>query len=60
MAIDGRRPVAETYLTSERAKTRIRERERVSAATRRRANEAALAAAVRELRTRRRPGIRDH
>ena len=58
MAIDGRRPVAETYVTSERVKTR--ERERVSAATRRRANEAALAAVVRELRTRRRPGIRDH
>lgn len=56
MATDGRRPVAETYVTSERVKTRAR----VSAATRRRANEAALAAVVRELRTRRRPGIRDH
>lgn len=54
MATDGRRPVAETYVTSERVKTRV------SAATRRRANEAALAAVVRELRTRRRPGIRDH
>lgn len=58
MTNDGRRPVSATYLTTEPEKTRVRER--ASAAARRRANEAALAAAVRELRTRRRPGIRDH
>ena len=57
MATDGPRPVPETYLTSERVKTRVGGR--ASAATRRRASEAALAAAVRELRTRRRPGLRD-
>lgn len=58
MVIDGRRPVPETYLTADRVKARMPER--ASAATRRRASEAALAAAVRELRTRRRSGIRDH
>ena len=60
MAIEGRRPVFETYVTPKRVMTHVRERERASAATRRRADEAALAAAVRELRTRRRPAIRDH
>lgn len=59
MVIDGRRPAPETHSQPGRLKTRgSREAELARAATRRRVNEAALAAAVRELRTRRRPGMR--
>ena len=58
MTIDYRRPAPGREPDGDRLKIRGRAGERARAATRRRFDEAALAAAVRELRTRRRHGIR--
>lgn len=58
MKIDGPRPAPERHPRVGRLKIRSsRDDERVRAAARRRFDEAALATAVRELRTRRRQGI---
>lgn len=59
MTIDGRRPAPDKDPERDRLKIRGRRHgERAQAAMRRRFDEAALAAAVRELRTRRRQDIR--
>ena len=58
MTTDGQRPVLNRGAALGRPKkARSRDAGRAHAATRRRSDEAALAAAVRELRTRRRHGI---